>query len=154
VIRRISLALYGISLVPIGNISTFVVILALTMLFEVLGLLCLLLPLVCAKAIIVCILPSRPAEGRAQTPEQLEGDTSVGESLLFRRILFYTSIASMAIIMVILVVNTEQMIHSSSSMIQPGESDWTFGQTLAVLLLIFPFWQAVGDIRGTAGERS
>jgi hypothetical protein len=153
VIRKISLALYGISVIPIANITTIAGILGITTLFEVVGLFCIFLPVfVCVKVISIIILPSRgrSAEGRARTREQRRAN--VAHSLVSRRLIFYSSIASMAIITIVLIVSTEQMIHWSSSMIQPGEGNWTFGQTLALLLLVIPFWQAVGDIWGKGDE--
>ena len=39
-------------------------------------------------------------------------------------------------------VNTELMIRRSRPLVQPGESQWTFGQTLAVIVTIIPLLEA------------
>jgi hypothetical protein len=41
-------------------------------------------------------------------------------------------------LVVIFIVDTEFMIQRSSGLVKPGESQWTFGQTLALLMLVLP----------------
>ena len=43
---------------------------------------------------------------------------------------------------VLFAVDTELMIHRSRPLVQPGESQWTFGQTLAVIVTIIPLLEA------------
>lgn len=149
VIRRVSLALYGISLVPLGNIYILGGILgAVAALGR--GVLCFLIIIpgtACARSIFIWIFPRfGPSADDERTEEQREADDV--QSLMFGRLTFYFAISGMATAMIILIANTEQMIHRSSGIVQAGEGDWTFGQTLALLLLIFPIWEAVGAIRG------
>lgn len=58
----------------------------------------------------------------------------------------------MATAMSILVANTEQMIHRSSGLVQPGEGNWTFGQTLALILLFIPIRATLKDLRHSGTE--
>jgi hypothetical protein len=37
---------------------------------------------------------------------------------------------------VAMIIDTEHMIRDAKSFVQPGESDWTFGQTIAMFLII------------------
>ena len=39
---------------------------------------------------------------------------------------------------VVFIANTELMIHNSVALVKLGESQWTFGQTLAMLMLVLP----------------
>lgn len=39
---------------------------------------------------------------------------------------------------IVFIVDNEHMIRRSAALVQPGESDWTFGQTLALVLLALP----------------
>ncbi|KAJ7863706.1 hypothetical protein B0H13DRAFT_2282007 [Mycena leptocephala] len=117
VIRRVSLALYGISLVPLGNIYVMGGILGVVAAFGRLVIFCLL------------IIPELPAADPfsytyfhvALLPTTRRGPMS-------------------------------NMIHRSSRLVQPGEGDWTFGQTLTLLLLFLPIWDAVEAIRGKDDE--
>jgi len=42
------------------------------------------------------------------------------------------------ILVVVFVVDTELMVQKSSPLVKSGESQWTFGQTLAILMLVLP----------------
>ncbi|KAJ7892997.1 hypothetical protein B0H13DRAFT_2339833 [Mycena leptocephala] len=102
-IRRISLAIYGISVIPIFNIYLIGI------------------PFIIVYLIGSITLPNVHSDANA-------------------RLALYFAISVMATAMSILVANTEQMIHRSSGLVQPGEGNWTFGQTLALILLFFPIW--------------
>jgi hypothetical protein len=153
VIRRVSLALYGISLVPLGNIYVMGGILGVVAAFGRLVLFCLLIipGITCGRSIFLHIFPRRPStDDEARTDEQRDAD--IVQSRTFGRLTFYFAISGMAVTMIILIANTEQMIHRSSRLVQPGEGDWTFGQTLTLLLLFLPIWDAVEAIRGKDDE--
>ncbi|KDQ13351.1 hypothetical protein BOTBODRAFT_33672 [Botryobasidium botryosum FD-172 SS1] len=55
---------------------------------------------------------------------------------------------------VIFVVDTEVMIRRNAGLVQAGESQWTFGQTLAMLVLVAPLVDLYRKVRGwRRGER-
>ncbi|KAJ7189158.1 hypothetical protein C8R46DRAFT_1056723 [Mycena filopes] len=150
VIRRVSLALYGISVIPLGNVYIVGGILGVVAAIGR-GLLCFLVIIpatACGRSIFIRVFPTfgPSAADRARTDEELEAD--IVQSTTFSRLTFYFAISGMATTMIILIANTEQMIHRSAAFVLPGEGDWTFGQTLALLLLFLPIWEAVGTIFG------
>jgi hypothetical protein len=105
----------------------------------------------CGRSIFLHIFPRRPStDDEARTDEQRDAD--IVQSRTFGRLTFYFAISGMAVTMIILIADTEQMIHRSSRLVQPGEGDWTFGQTLTLLLLFLPIWDAVEAIRGKDDE--
>lgn len=55
----------------------------------------------------------------------------------------------LAVINVVLLVDTEVTLLENSHLVEGGDTDWTFGQTLALLLLLVP----VRDILETLAER-
>jgi len=61
------------------------------------------------------------------------------EDLMFTISYFVTTITST----VIIITSTEQLIAFNKPIVGPGENDWTFGQTLALLLLAPSLWQVV-----------
>ncbi|KAJ7141671.1 hypothetical protein C8R43DRAFT_928328 [Mycena crocata] len=145
VIRRISLALYGISLIPIGNVWIMRSLLGGAATLGRVLLFCLVIipGVACARSIFVGLFP-RFGGGETQ-----QNEADVVKSIAYSRLMFYFAISGMATAMIILIANTEQMIHKSSSLVKPGEGDWTFGQTLVLLLLFLPIWEAVAAIRET-----
>ena len=56
-----------------------------------------------------------------------------------RRSLYIAAITIQFFVSARFVIDTELMIHRTAH--EPGESQWTFGQTLAILLVIFPFFE-------------
>ena len=48
-------------------------------------------------------------------------------------------------VMVLLIADTELMVDRSRKrgLVQEGEDEWTFGQTLAMVLLFLPLWEAL-----------
>lgn len=52
--------------------------------------------------------------------------------------MLYLYITAVLIVMVGFIINTELMIRWSAPLIQPGEDEWTLGQTLAMFLLFLP----------------
>ncbi|KAJ7166176.1 hypothetical protein C8R46DRAFT_997275 [Mycena filopes] len=168
-IRHVSLALYGISVIPCLNAVTFgyfliligaygVVLGLYTLLLAqaVLGL-TLVLPLLLILVVILVTGVGREGVSRSlarflfPTPEEVMRRRH--QIQLFRKLLLsYSGIASTVTAMSILIANTEQMIRRSRSIVQPGESDWTLGQTLALLLLFLPIGEAVRVIFGIDEE--
>jgi hypothetical protein len=56
--------------------------------------------------------------------------------------------------MIILIVDTELMIYRNAKLVEAGENQWTFGQTLAMILLFFPLSELVNTIRETFPRKS
>jgi hypothetical protein len=58
------------------------------------------------------------------------------------------SVFSLVVIFVdcLFIADTEFMVSRSRRLVGEGVSNWTFGQTLAVLVVIIPFWEAGKDI--------
>ncbi|KAF5359673.1 hypothetical protein D9756_003347 [Leucocoprinus leucothites] len=50
----------------------------------------------------------------------------------------YVTLAVLIGINVVIAIDTETMVHQTKQFVQPGESQWTFGQTLAILMLVLP----------------
>ncbi|KAJ7665220.1 hypothetical protein DFH06DRAFT_1295471 [Mycena polygramma] len=141
-IRGFSLALYGILVIPFVNIYiTSGVLGAVSALGR--GILCcvLVIPGIACFRCIFCF-----PDGE----DQHEAD--IVQSVVYSQLMFYFAISGMATTMIILIANTEQMIHRSSGLVKPGEGDWTFGQTLALLLLCLPVWEAVRAFCGMDGD--
>jgi Ca2+/Na+ antiporter len=65
------------------------------------------------------------------------------------------SVFSLVVIFVdcLFIADTELMVSRSRRLVGEGESNWTFGQTLAVLVVIVPFWEAGKDIYEWGKER-
>lgn len=49
-------------------------------------------------------------------------------------LLFFT------LVRLVIVIDTELMIRRNAHLVQQGENDWSFGQTLSVVLLGIPTW--------------
>lgn len=62
------------------------------------------------------------------------------------RFLLLSGVSLMTLIEVLFVLDTEFMIHRSAALVKEGEAEWTFGQTLAMFMTIFPLIEV---IRGT-----
>lgn len=54
------------------------------------------------------------------------------------RLFLFCPIAVMLFLMISFIIYTELAIRRSSSYVKPGDSNWTFGQTLAMLLVFLP----------------
>ncbi|KAJ7938641.1 hypothetical protein B0H13DRAFT_1941686 [Mycena leptocephala] len=52
----------------------------------------------------------------------------------------------LGVINIIFIVDTEVMLHANNSVLGQGNSDWTFGQTIALLLLLVPLRDLVETI--------
>jgi hypothetical protein len=153
VIRRISLALYGISLIPLGNIHILGSVLGATAALARGVIFCLVFPVfACTHSVCISIFPSLGPSARDRALSEEQREAEVVQSLAFSRLTFYFAISGMATAMIILIANTEQMIHRSSNLVKSGEGDWTFGQTLALLLLFLPLWEVLRAILGMDDE--
>jgi len=49
-------------------------------------------------------------------------------------------------IILIFIVDTELMIRRNADIVQPGESQWSFGQTLAMLLVVLPLLDTLTEV--------
>ncbi|KAJ7174749.1 hypothetical protein C8R46DRAFT_1252723 [Mycena filopes] len=156
-IRRVSLALYGILVMPVENVVILGGVL------DIIGLLGSALISLLGLPILVPILviinlcghersSVRPHRLQSISKEDDDEDGDVTFKRTFGRVLFYSGIASTGTAMIILIANTEQMIRRSASIVQPGEGDWTLGQTLALLLLLLPIGDAVRVVFGIEEE--
>jgi len=74
-------------------------------------------------------------------------------TLLLRRALGYSpsGVALLAgaisiVLSVMVIASTEQLIALNKQHVGEGEDDWTFGQILALLVLVLPVWTLVGQI--------
>lgn len=69
------------------------------------------------------------------------------------------TLAGVATAVVLFIANTELMIHRNKDVVRPGESEWTFGQTLAMFLVALPaldlikqLWKSYGGPRKAAPQ--
>lgn len=67
-------------------------------------------------------------------------------SSLLRTILGHWSLYLLLGANVAIVVDTEAMITRTKPFVKPGESEWTFGQTLALLLLSLPLLELIRSL--------
>jgi hypothetical protein len=61
----------------------------------------------------------------------------------FDRYILVSGVLPTALLEVIFIVDTELMILRSSTLVKPGESAWTFGQTLAMVMVAMPLIDTV-----------
>jgi len=54
---------------------------------------------------------------------------------------------------ILLIVGTEGIVYINRNSVGEGEGDWTFGQTLSMLLLVIPFLDAVSKFRAVLKEK-
>lgn len=64
----------------------------------------------------------------------------------YRRFTFLAWVISIAFLEIAFVVNTEVMIARSRRMVKEGEADWTFGQVLAMFMIIFPVFEVLKGV--------
>lgn len=57
----------------------------------------------------------------------------------------YAGVIILVGINIVMVIDTETMIKGMAVFVQPGESNWTFGQTLALFMLTLPFREIVAS---------
>lgn len=153
VIRKISLALYGVALIPLGNVYIIGGVLGKTA--AIARVMLFFLVLIVGVGVMetfrwISQHPAPSSEDKSiktkdKDPVQAEIDRK--QSPEYLRDTVYLAISGMAATMIILIANTEQMILSSSDLVQPGEGEWTFGQTLAMLLLLLPLWDMMETVR-------
>ena len=142
-----SLALYWITAIPsinvvVGGIVAFIIVMIIV---------CVVTPFILITE--DCFIPfiHRYRNRRHLTNSNTNNDDSVEatpkrESFLLT--LSYPSLFGLLYLPIVLfidvlfAVDTELMIHRSRPLIQPGESQWTFGQTLAVIVTIIPVLEA------------
>ena len=60
-----------------------------------------------------------------------------------QRSYYFAAMFPQLLVSIYFMVNTELMIRRSKHLVLPGEDGWSFGQVLAMLLVIFPFYEGV-----------
>ncbi|KDQ17188.1 hypothetical protein BOTBODRAFT_172261 [Botryobasidium botryosum FD-172 SS1] len=82
-----------------------------------------------------------------QVDDYLNLPPNIGTSLfnISERMQYYSMLAFSLIAQVLFIADTELMIRRSADLVQEGESQWTFGQTLAMLLLVLPLVDVVKE---------
>ncbi|TDL20549.1 hypothetical protein BD410DRAFT_366818 [Rickenella mellea] len=156
-IRRVSLAVYSIALIPainvyvIANTLGTISSLARGILFYFV-----ITPIIaCCRPVFIAIFPCCICHSDTD-PDSEAGALEIVHSTEFARWTFYFAISGMLTAMVLLIADTELMIERSRKMgiVQEGENEWTFGQTLAMVLLFLPLWEALKAIKESLGDDS
>ena len=157
-LRTVSLALYWITAIPLVNIivGAIVAIVGSVVLLAgyliglvgiVIALVVLLSPFYLFRYLLRRYLNRHPTDSNTDNDDAVKttskrklskwirsppGDARLG--------LFYLPLV--LFLDVFFAVNTELMIRRSRPLVQPGESQWTFGQSLAVIVTIIPLLEA------------
>ena len=136
-IQRVSLALYWMMAIPFVNIVViFIAALAISFICGIIA--SPFMPL-------IHWLKRRHLTNSNTNNNDAVEATPKHESLLSSR---YPAILGLLYLPIILLfdllfaVDTELMIRRNRALVQPGESQWTFGQTLAVIVTIIPLLEA------------
>jgi len=137
-IRGLSLSLYSITVVPLVNAIIFIILIGITSYyFQPFG-----------RVFIktwkyISDIPWTHNNDAAQRMERAE-EAKHNPAYLSAMVLQF-------LVSAYLIINTELMISRSKDLVSTeDESNWTFGQTLSMLLIIFPFYKGV--LKPTAGR--
>ncbi|KDQ17189.1 hypothetical protein BOTBODRAFT_599907 [Botryobasidium botryosum FD-172 SS1] len=128
-----SLVLYSITAIPFVNLFLFFLLGWATSYIPLCVIIFLCLPQILWKALVclfMCWLGCVPC---------------VNLYIPTGRVKYYSTLLFSLIIEIIFIVDTELMIRRSADLVQEGGSEWTFGQTLAMLLLVLPLIDVVKE---------
>ena len=156
-LRKVSLALYWITAIPIVNLLVGAIVVTIGSVVVIIGSAVVLTgEVIILIALVFLLLPfyllhrylkRRPTNSNTNNDDAVEA-ISKRESSRWsgyppkdaRLGLFY--LPFVLFLDVLFVIDTELMIRRSRPLVQPGESQWTFGQTLAVIVTIIPLLEA------------
>ena len=142
-LQRVSLALYWMMVIPFVNIVViFIAAFAISF--------------ICGIVVSLFIPLIHWLKRRHLTNSNTNNDDAVEatpkhKSLLSSRYPAIFGLLYLPIVLlfnVLFAVDTELMIRRNRALVQPGESQWTFGQTLAVIVTIIPLLEARKCING------
>jgi len=134
VLRSLSKFVYILSSLPVINVAIWMPVFFL----GVVVLLLVLSPLI-ACALSIWEIRSESVLGRGRkSPSRRWGNNP-----LYPRIFFNSAIITTLVLQILFVLLTEFTIAHNQPLIQSGEGDWTFGQTLALALALIPLTEVV-----------
>ena len=149
-LRKVSLALYWITAIPLVNLLVGGIVVmngsAVVLMGEVIIIIALVL-LLSPFYLLHRYLKRRPTNSNTNNDDAVEAILKRKSSRRSRYPpkdakfgLFYLPL--ILFLDVLFAIDTELMIRRSRPLVQPGESQWTFGQTLAVIVTIIPLLEA------------
>ena len=166
-LRRLSLALYWITAIPIvnlfvGGIVAIVGSVALLVGYFIgligvaIALVFLIFPFYLFLYLLYRYLNRHPTDSNTTNDDAVDAISKVKASRWIppgdaRLGLFY--LPFVLFLDVLFTIDTELMIRRSRPLVQPGESQWTFGQTLAVIVTIIPILEARKCIKWRKSSR-
>ena len=149
-LRKVSLALYWITAIPVVNLLVVAIILIIGSAVVLTGEAIIIIALALLLSPLYLLhryLKRHPTnlntnnDDAVATNSKRESSGWSGEPPKDARLgLFY--LPFILFLDVLFVIDTELMIRRSRPLVQPGESQWTFGQTLAVIVTIIPLLEA------------
>jgi hypothetical protein len=147
-LRRVYLIVFWVTAIPIVNILMVAIV---TSIGAMVALLCLVSPLILLAYILDRCLSRHSKKSHANDANAVQGIpitlTKHGLSLrgwVAKRVIRVglPYLCFVAFIDVFFTIDTELLVRRNQQFVQPGESQWTFGQTLAVIVAITPLWEA------------